>query len=194
MADERTWNVVDDDSIRAPHNERGELTSPILYEADLPLLVKVVDALRAAGARVDSSCGTHIHVGVYADVDRFAALIDLMLREEPGLIEDLEIHPDRTRYAKPLDPNFVARYRRQRPTSLDEFWEQWYGDSNWRQRRTAFDDERRYHGLNFHSYHFHETIEFRYFNGTLDSDEVVSHIQSCLDFVQRSGLLPARAQ
>jgi hypothetical protein len=194
MPDDRIWNVVDDDSIQAPRSHRGELTSPILQEADLPLLARVADALSLAGAVVDASCGTHIHIGVRAEVTGFVGLVDLMLEGEAALMESLKIHPQRLHHAKPLDSAFVVRFKAQRPTTIDDFWEQWYGDANWRRRRNSFDDERRYYGLNFHAYHIHQTIEFRYFNGTLDSGAITSHIQRCLDLVGRAGLSPAEAQ
>src|SRR5262245_2846463 len=44
------WTVLDDDSLDAPPEARGEINSPILREPDLDSLVRVVEALRLRGA------------------------------------------------------------------------------------------------------------------------------------------------
>ena len=60
MPDGRTWHVVHDGSLRGTCCES---VSPILTIADIPMLEKVVAALKRGGARVNERTGLHIHVG-----------------------------------------------------------------------------------------------------------------------------------
>src|SRR5438034_1098832 len=44
------WKVEDDDSLQMPEDQRAELCSPVLTDADLPTLKLVVEAIAATGA------------------------------------------------------------------------------------------------------------------------------------------------
>src|SRR5689334_19795190 len=55
--DGRMWRIIDDLSLNGPTSARGELISPVFYEAEIPVLEAIVEKLRDRGARVDSSCG-----------------------------------------------------------------------------------------------------------------------------------------
>src|SRR6476620_2421357 len=56
----RSWSVVRDGSLSGSDN--GEIVTPPLNYTDLASLQNVIRSVRQAGARVDSSCGIHIHV------------------------------------------------------------------------------------------------------------------------------------
>ena len=66
----RRWKVVSDSSIRC--QARGartasryyavEVVSPICKYEDIPTIQTLIRALREGGARVNDSCGIHIHV------------------------------------------------------------------------------------------------------------------------------------
>lgn len=59
------WKVVHDGSLRTSFNrgETAEVVSPILNVTDFEQLRKVTNALKDAGARVNATCGTHVHIG-----------------------------------------------------------------------------------------------------------------------------------
>ena len=61
MPDGRVWTFMRDASLSGVAN--AEVVTPILTYADVETLQAVIRALRAAGARTDSSCGVHVHVG-----------------------------------------------------------------------------------------------------------------------------------
>jgi Putative amidoligase enzyme len=184
-AGESIWTVVDDDSLDAPVSERGELVTPPLLESDLPLVSAVVDDLRGAGATVSASCGLHIHIGIPgAEVGHLNRLIEIVEQWEPAILA--QMLPSRLQFAGPLDPSFMAGFHAGRPTTLDELWTLWYGDPGWRSRRDRY-DEVRYRGLNLHSFRRLGTVEFRYFNGTLDPKQILDHVRSCLRVVEDAG-------
>jgi len=59
------WKVVHDGSLRTEFqgHATAEVVSPILNVTDFEQLRKVTNALKEAGARVNGSCGTHVHIG-----------------------------------------------------------------------------------------------------------------------------------
>ena len=60
----RTWVVKRDGSVRTENGgDSCELVSPILTWDDIPTLQEIVRELRAAGAKVNWSCGLHVHIG-----------------------------------------------------------------------------------------------------------------------------------
>lgn len=62
----------------------------------------------------------------------------------------------------------------------------------WRMRRDRF-DVARYKGFNLHSHAFRGTIEFRYFNGTVDSQKIVEYVRLCLGVAEQAGFpLPSQ--
>jgi hypothetical protein len=185
VADGSTWTVLDDDSLRAPVASRGELVTPPLREFELPLVATVAAALRDAGASVNESCGLHVHVGIAGcRVEHLNRLVDLVEGWEPAVLD--RVLPSRRQFSGPLDPGFMARFRARQPTTLDEFWALWYGDAGWHSRRDRYDPVR-YRGLNLHSFRRLGTVEFRYFNGTIDPEQILDHVRSCLALVEQAG-------
>ena len=61
MPDGRKWVVERDGSVTDPS---AEVVSPVCRWEDLPMVLAVAKAIRAAGARTDGSCGIHVHVGL----------------------------------------------------------------------------------------------------------------------------------
>jgi hypothetical protein len=80
-------------------------------------------------------------------------------------------------YCKPIDPEFMARLARRKPTRLEALNRAWYGYRNTSPERRGGS---RYHGLSLNSLFYRKTIEFRYFNGSVDADEVKAYVQLVL--------------
>lgn len=179
----RTWKVVPDGSLNGYTN--GEIVSPILGYADLDVLQNIVRAVRAAGATVDESCGIHVHVdGARFDARSVVNLVKLVHRHEALLQHVLGVSERRAaRYCRPVNPEFIARIERSRPTTLADVNAAWYGQSN--PRPTRYDSSR-YHGLNLNSLFFRGTIEFRYFSGTLHAGKVKAFVQLALALAARA--------
>ena len=178
----RIWKVESDGSLfnsdLARHGT-GEIVSPILGYDDLEMLQDVVRSARAVGAQADWTCGIHIHVGAHAfDAKSLSNLVRMVYKQERLLEHALGVSERRLgRYCKPIDAAFLARLEANRPKSVEDVNTAWYG-----QRKVAPTrrDESRYHGLNLNSYFFRKTIEFRYFNGTVDADQVKAYVQFVL--------------
>jgi hypothetical protein len=176
-ADGRVWSVVRDGSLSGSVN--GEIVSPILTYADLEPLQEVVREVRKAGARVDSSCGIHVHVGAESfDARAVANLVKMMNKHELIIEKALGVSEARlVRYCKRVDQAMMQRLESQRPQTLAAMNRVWYGQETTSPRRY---DDSRYHALNLNSFFVRKTVEFRLFNGSLHAGEVKSYVQLCL--------------
>jgi Putative amidoligase enzyme len=175
--DGRVWSVVRDGSLSGSVN--GEIVSPVLTYADLETLQNVVREVRQAGARVDSSCGIHVHVGAENfDARAVTNLINIMNKHELILEKALGVSESRlVRYCKRVDATMMQRLQAQRPRTLAAMNRVWYGQEVARPQRY---DSSRYHALNLNGFFVRKTVEFRLFNGSLHAGEVKSYIQLCL--------------
>ncbi len=184
-AKDRTWKVVTDASLNADRQHQAEIVSPILKAEDIAEMQEVVRAVRAAGAKVDTSCGIHIHIGA----DRFnpqavANLVKMVNKQEELIYAALAVAPNRkAAYAKPVDADFLRKIETRKPARMDDLNIAWYGSLN---RNPQHYDSSRYHGLNLHNIWYRGTIEFRLFNGTLHAGKVKAYIQFCLALASKA--------
>jgi len=191
LEDGRKWTVVSDASItggRGAYNN-GEVVTPICTWADLEAIQAAIRAIRTiAHARVDSSCGIHVHIGTPADRFDAAALTrlaKLTYQQEPLIFAALGVgNVRRERYTRPVDEAFIRRLAVSRPGSRDTLASAWYGEGSYIHTRsyaqTQHYHESRYHGLNLHSVFYRGTAEFRYFESTLHAGQVKAYVQFCL--------------
>ena len=182
----RKWKVVSDGSIQC--EARGgrnasrlysvEVVSPICKYEDMERVQEIVRQLRQAGAKVNSSCGIHIHV----DASRHTAqtlrnIVNIMASKEDLLYKTLKVQIGREYYCKKADLRFLDELNNRPPKTMEALERLWYNGSS---RRHTHYDTTRYHALNLHSVFSKGTVEFRVFNSTLHAGEVKSYIQLCL--------------
>lgn len=183
----RTWKIVSDSSIReeargnreATTSYRVEVVSPICKYEDIPTVQEIVRQLRHNGAKVNSSCGIHIHVDASRhNPQTLRNIVNIMASKEDLMYKTLKVESWRElQYCKKADLRFLDEVNTKRPKTMEQIERQWYnGESG---RNHHYDDSR-YHALNLHSVFSKGTIEFRMFNSTLHAGEVKSYIQLCL--------------
>lgn len=111
IADEkhRIWRVVRDASIDAyAEEEQCELVTPILQYEDLECLRKLLQKMQQLGARVNRSCGLHIHVdGKNFTPQAIVNLVTLIGSREQLLYKALGIPKDRMKYCKRINDDLV---------------------------------------------------------------------------------------
>ena len=175
----RDWKIVSDNSIEGPQEERTEFVSPICHWEDIETVQELVRKLRAAGAKAHTSCGVHVHIGRGQHTPRtLRNLVNLVNAKEDLLTQALGISPERrARWCQAVDPDFLARLNRRKPTTDAAFAELWYNTPEWRWNASQHYDTSRYHLLNLHSVFQKGTIEFRAFNASLHAGEIKSFIQ-----------------
>lgn len=180
------WKVASDSSIHL-ETRRGqtrntayavEFVSPICKYEDIGTIQEIIRKLRSAGAKVNSSCGIHIHIDATPhDVKTLRNIVNIMAAKEDLLYKSLKVDVHREHYCAKADTRFLDELNAKRPTSMDTLESIWY---NGRSGRNYHYDESRYHGLNLHSVFSKGTIEFRLFNSTLHAGEIKSYIQLCM--------------
>ncbi len=182
----RQWKLVSDASIRCRNgNNRSasrdysvEFVSPICQYEDIETIQELVRKLRAGGARVNSSCGIHVHVDASSHTPQtLRNIVNIMASKEDLIYKTLQVQVSREHYCQKADTRFLEELNHKRPTTMQAVEEMWY---NGRGGRYLHYDDSRYHALNLHSVFSKGTIEFRLFNSTLHAGEVKSYIQLCL--------------
>lgn len=183
MPDGRHWTVESDGSVTDPS---AEVVSPVCRWEDIDMVQEVIRAIRKAGAKVDDSCGIHIHVGLGQHTPKtLRNLVNIVNAKEDLLTQALGISEERRyRWCRPVEANFLAQLNRKKPKTMDAFAALWYGTPNWQGHAARHYDDSRYHLLNLHAAFSTErpahTIEFRAFNATLHAGEIKAYIQLCL--------------
>lgn len=182
----RQWKLVSDASIRCYHGgERTarreysvEFVSPICKYEDIPTVQELIRKLRSGGAKVNDSCGIHVHVDASAHTPQtLRNIVNIMASKEDLLYKALQVQVSRERYCQRADTRFLDELNHRRPRTMEAVERLWYnGESG----RYCHYDDSRYHALNLHSVFSKGTIEFRLFNSTLHAGEVKSYIQLCL--------------
>ena len=187
----RTWKVMADASLTSvPRNLQAEVVSPVLGYDDIPQFQEIVRAIRRAKAKVDTTCGIHIHIDAAPfDGRRLGNLAKMVYKQEPLILHALGVSDARQRrYTRPVDDDLIRNIERDRPTTTDELNRLWYGYHN---SNPTHYDRSRYHGVNLHNVWYRGTVEFRYFEATLHAGKIKAYIQFCLAIAAKA--LTARA-
>lgn len=193
----REWKFQKDVSIAGPNDEKCELVTPILNYEDMETLQELVRLLRRAGAKSDATrgCGVHIHIGAKGHTPKtLRNLANIMASHESLLAEALQIDKGRmNRYCKMVNPEFLHEINFQKPNTMAELADIWYGSHGANLRRDHHYNDSRYHMLNLHATFTKGTVEFRLFqfdapeNGRqngLHAGQLKSYIQLCLALSQ----------
>ncbi|MDK9700538.1 MAG: amidoligase family protein [bacterium] len=179
--DGRQWRVQNDRSIMVMRGTQGsEIVSPILTYEDLPILQLIIRAVKLAGCIPHRSCSVHIHVDAAPHTaTSLANLAKMVYRNEDMLYQAIGTSEDRrNRWTKPLEQEFIDRLVKHRPDDMNQLNRAWYGRQN---NSPEHYDSSRYHGLNFNNlWRTIQTIEFRYFNASLNTQKITSWIQLVL--------------
>ena len=172
----RHWKIVTDASVR----DGWELVSPILSGKDgLEELKIVCEGLQNAGARINRTCGLHVHHGARDfTTDTFKNLIKIYQRFE-SVIDTLVSESRRGSnncYCKSVNNDLYrnALKRTGTPGALVSY---------------VCD---RYHKLNLQSYVTHGTVEFRQHQGTVEFEKISNWVKLTQAMVERALARPVK--
>lgn len=134
------------------------------------VLSKVVDILIKLGAKVNNTCGFHVHIGVgNKSISQIQTVFERFYR-----------------FSKEFD-NLVNQDRKTNkycsPMTLEE---QNYVRSVMAESQFRTNELNRYHAINPVAISAHRTVEFRQFHGTLDILEMVAWIKTIVLFFETS--------
>lgn len=194
----KTWALVSDASIKTERKtgERYmatdsrtyavEMVTPKLTYNEIPKLQRVIRALRNAGAKVNKSCGLHIHVDA-ANHNRQSLknLLSIMFSKEDILFKALKVNEDRANHwCKKVREPMLEKVRKRLNaeetkdlTKLENIWYEGFEDIHGRESHY---NNSRYYALNLHSVFYRGTVEFRCFNATLNAEKAAAYLHLCL--------------
>ena len=175
------WKIVTDSSVngRGCNNSNGkgnEIVSPILRgEAGLRELKVVLETLNECGAKVDKSCGIHVHHGVedftldhlknvYALYARYENVIDMLLPKSRRQYNS---------YCRPINYTSTVLAQLKRVNTYEKLAELFAS---------------RYYKVNHENYRGRGTVEFRQHSGSLEYAKVSSWIVFTQAIVERAKL------
>ena len=193
----KTWKLVSDSSILAERktdsgyeiitdDDEGrdywvEMVTPKLTYDQLPVLQECMRRVERAGAKVNESCGIHVHVdGANHNRQSLKNLIGIMFSKEDILFKALQVNGERAkRWCKKVREPML---RQARTLSTDETKDLTALEEIWYEGNVEHDhyNPTRYHALNLHSMFYRGTVEFRCFNSTLDPGLAAAYVNLCL--------------
>lgn len=167
------WKVINDSSIRGGNG--SEVVSPVLTGMEgIEQVKKVCIALNRAGAKINKSCGFHLHLGVqdYQVVD-FKNLVNSFVNLEGDFdkIQPNSRRGNNNTYCKNL--TYVGRDVSSKVNAA----------TNFNEISRVFNDNR-YFKLNLQSYLRYGTVEFRHHSGTTTFSKIKNWILICARLVE----------
>lgn len=157
-----------------------EMVSPKLEYAEMGKLQEVVRCLRHHRAKVNNSCGQHVHVDASNHTARsLKNAMTIMYSKEDILFQALKVQTSRERYCKKVRPIVLEQIRRMPNStiSMEKLKRVWY------EGRDGSDhhyDSTRYYALNLHAVFSKGTLEWRCFESTLHAGKVRANITLAL--------------
>ena len=190
----KTWKLMSDASITTEHriakctyqptsdkDYSVELVSPILQYDEIEKLQEAVRTIRKAGAKINNSCGIHVHVdSANHDAKSLKNLLGIMYAKEDLLFKALKVDNNRVYYCKKTRENVLMKVRKVKNLTMDAFKKIWYEKENYSYNVNSHYDSTRYHALNLHATFSRHTVEFRLFNATLHAGEIKAYIHLAL--------------
>jgi hypothetical protein len=157
------WNAQRDGSIRSGRNRIPvEIVSPVLKGADgVRQILEVVRKLNQMGAKVNPSCGFHVHVGFPDNPAQIDRITHLAANFEKAIFAS------------------TGTKNRERGTYCRSIKNTHRHDAGRRSR---------YHLLNLTNIlsGTKPTVEFRAFSGTLNISKILGYVRMCVGLVERA--------
>lgn len=166
-----------------------ECVTPICTLDDWPVIQRIIRYFRKNMAKVNTSCGIHIHLSISSftkfEVIKLSTLVGLY---EPLLYKVLGVHDDRLNYAKKMPHDYKKtsnRIFKYGYGTMEELSRNWFKEFVIHEHRKT-----RYRGLNLYNYYKpilnKPTIEFRYFNSTLHAGKIRTYLYLTLALAKKA--------
>ena len=180
------WKIVSDGSVSGA--DAFELVSPVLQGCDgLEDLARACRALRNCGARVNRSCGLHVHFGARdLSIEHLRQIFRNYLVLEPTI--------DRLMPASRRGSNNTYCQSLQRGRPLAEAERQILAATTAQELSAAANAGNRYHKVNMQSFFRHGTVEFRQHSASTDFEKIsfwVKLLNNLIDYSAQRLVTPA---
>jgi hypothetical protein len=110
-------------------------------------------------------------------------ILNTFFADQDKIFEDFRVRENRQKFCKKLDSKLIDEINLPgNCNNIEDLMNAWYSGTQAIERKF----ESRMSAVNIHSIEERGTIEFRFFNGTLDTKKIESYLCFCSDFVQHS--------
>ena len=162
------WKITRDGSVQG--NDGFELVSPVLKGQDgLQALEKACRALKSCNAKINKTCGLHVHLG--AD--------DLKLKDFRNLIAnyarlETQIDAFMPESRRECNNRYIQSLNAGR--TLDKTLALIKAGRNLKAIQKSAFGQNRYFKLNTQAFWVHKTVEFRHHSGTIEFDKIAKWV------------------
>lgn len=173
------WKVIGDASLHG--NDTFELVSPILQgQNGLDQIETVCRVLKTLNAKVNKSCGLHVHHGA-ADlsIKGWKDLCRLYAKHELAL--DTVMAPSRRGNSNHMLRSLVGTH-----ITVSQAWAAVAGAKTLNDLAEKFTYSGRYYKLNLTAFARHSTVEFRHHQGTVEAEKIVNWVKLTQAMVERA--------
>lgn len=185
------WTVMHDGSLTSDIGwYASEVVSPILKgEEGLATLKAVMDFLRLTiGARVNASCGMHVHIGVRGmKPTRLRKIAIAFINNEKNFDSLVPASRLTNRYCQ-SNARIVRHSRLTTAETVAQIGEAMNGGNS-----SQHYNHYRYYKLNFQSFVRHGTVEFRQHAGTVESSKACAWVRLIAGFCAGAASAPQQA-
>jgi len=163
------WKIMKDASITG--NSGFEIVSPPLKgDEGIDEVIAVLSVLRKLGARVDDSCGMHIHHDV-SDLSRNQIAQATKLYNKHENVMDEQVPADRR-----MNNAYYCRSVRSQESNIEMFVN----------NRRVYESDARYCKVNVRAYLRHQTLEFRQADANLSTANAIAWIVFTQAFCEKA--------
>jgi hypothetical protein len=210
------WNVTGDASIysHTPNissSETGETypneSNKMYFSKDkLQEIETVTKTIISLGGTTNQYCGFHVHIdgSLFTHKSQIIRLLVNIVNIQDFLTKLVNMRDGGFKYSRPLPEYFYNELKKAK--SFEEIRHNWYNEKYvqevlanrdnvcWSANPGNKYNASRYSIVNLHSYFLpkaegreeNSTIEFRFFNGTLDFETIKTYISMCLEITKNS--------
>jgi hypothetical protein len=161
-------------------------TAPAKGEVFEKEINAVCAALKVANAKVNSSCGLHVHIDC-RDLNFYDLKKTILVysKVEESLFRMLAKSRTTNHYCQKINKKFDKILIEKDKNWRKNLLEQTYGSNSLGIREARRDkyNEARYYALNIHSWFYRKTLEFRQHQGTVDPKKIINWAKICQSIV-----------
>ena len=171
----RGWEIDNDGSLENGAEYKPKDNNKLYYNEDcIDQIKEIIGLIKAHRGNIKPSCGLHIHIDMKNFTNKeICNIVKAFINRQDKIYRKfnvLKIRQDETAQKIPINIKRVIKEK-----IIQEI-----KDNECRNNNNYFQD--RHYGLNLLSLNEHNTLEFRFFNGTIQPKKIQSYLYWLLNF------------
>jgi len=174
----RGWTVDYDGSLDNGAEYKPKDSNKLYIKEDtIDQIKEIIGLIKAHKGTIRPTCGFHVHV----DMSKFTSkeivnIVKAFIEEQDKIYKDFKVIKSRYQTARKLPKSWRNKVTEKSIRALKH--------SKYNNMYTEFND--RYYGLNISALENHGTLEFRFYNGTIQARKIIGHVKWAINFCIRN--------